>query len=31
MRLIQVIFTDISVLKWRQARNSHLRLIRIFA
>jgi len=28
---IQVIFTDMSVLRWRQARNNHIRLIRISA
>jgi len=25
------IFTDMSVLRWHQVRNNHLRLIRIFA
>jgi len=30
MYSILVILTDIAVLRWRQARHNHLRLIRIF-
>jgi len=31
MYSILVILTDIVALRWRQARNNHLRLIRILA